>query len=144
MKFLVLFLISFNLFAQSEFRVDPKDIDHQVMAEEKLSRLDARYKAVTSYCAGRGYHADLIVICETKLKKFVVSEFGQQFHHHVGRDTKQGHDKVIKDIQESKCVVAKRLELDGLALPYNGAENCGQLKVALQVYYESLGSGSGG
>jgi len=127
MKFVLLFLISFNLFAQ-EFSSKIEEIDRQSQAIEQSKQIGQAYNQANTFCAGQGYPAALATLCATELKAKLENEFKERLNLLVVYRLETANKKLTDDLSEQKCVIALRQKLAELAIPFDQGDNCLQLK----------------
>ena len=132
MKYLLLFLVSFSLFAQ-EFKTELSEVDKQTYSIERLKSLNQMYNQASAFCAAQSFHVDLVAECTTQAKLKAKDEFGQTINFLISKRIEDSIKKVTDDASERKCVSAYRLRLESLNVAYLVGDNCEQLKAKVPV-----------
>lgn len=132
MKYFLLFLVSFSLYAQ-EFKTELSEIDKDVYATQRLKNLNKLYKNAATACQGKGYEPALATICTTETQKKASEEFAQTINFQVVKEIEDAILKVTSDKSEEKCVSYYRERLESLNIAYLGTETCVQLKAKIPV-----------
>lgn len=124
MKLLILFLISFSVFAKT-----PIDM----VGKEKANSLNTIYNQVDTYCDNTGHHADLVLECK-KVKEVIKAQYYSSTLALVDKKLQEGVAKADGDHAEAQCVKRLQSHFDDESYPYNGSETCSELQAALLVH----------
>ena len=132
MKYLLLFLVSFSLFAQ-EFKTELSEVDKQTYSIERLKSLNQMYTQAGAFCAAQSFHVDLVAECTAQAKVKAKDEFGQTINFLISKRIEDSIKKVTDDASELKCVSFYRQSLETLNISYHVGDNCAALKLLVPV-----------
>lgn len=130
MKYFLLFLVSFSLFAQ-EFKSELSEIPKEQQALAQTKKISGKYKQLSVFCSNQGYEVALVTICEQKLKVKLEDAFAERLNL-VADDLILAANKQLTDaLSEQKCVSELRKRLENLNIGYQNGDDCSKLKTLL-------------